>query len=939
MSLALVGRGRELDELGRLVVEAAGGSGALVVLSGEAGMGKTTMLSCLADAADGVHMPMVAGRAVMDEGAPAFWPWLRVLAQGADLELSPALLDLGGGPAAQERFVAVERTARALVAAAAPAGLLVMLDDLQWADDATLQLLRHVCAELPGSRLLVAVASRDIARLGSVSGLPITRAFDLAPLTVPDIDVYVRSVIEQRVDMSWPTYVSRMTGGNPLLVRELVRALAAEDRFAGPVGSVPVPASLRSLAGVRLEAVGDECRWLLGGCSVLGDEFDVTLLIAVADRDADQVAGWLAEAVAAGVLVDGPDIPTVLRFAHALVRQARYDALARVDRIWWHRRVADVLQAQAGSVGRTGEVARHRVRATEDTDSCRQAVIACRAAAAAAVRSLDYSDAAHWYRRAVELVAGAGLGAGEHAELLLGLAEAEYVEVQVSQALRHCVTAADLGAGLGRADLVARAALVVRGIGGERPNLVIVELCTRALTLLGDRGSDLHAKVLAQQAVALAEATEEGPDAAALRTAGMLSRRAMEMAERGGYPTALVDALHAREKLIGGPDSGAERLHLGGRLRQLGSVAGRPDAALWSYLWRIDGSLHLGMVAEADAEIAGLVGLAHRLGWPVARWHLLRAQAARAMLAGRFAEAEQLAVAGKALADRCEDPSMYGQYIAYILDIRRKTGRFGGDEPDFTAAAQTDPRPIVLAIAAEYRLAAGDADTARALFARLVPTLDTLPANIRWSAIVAMTGELAAAFDDIDTATRCYRLLLPYGKVYLASSYGYRGAYARTLGVLASAGGDHDAAVGHLQTAESMEQRVGAPAERAMAQVAHARVLRARAGRGDRERALALAEHAARAARRLGMAPTLTDATALVHEITGVSPDAVGSLTARERQVALLLADGLANRTIAGRLAVSERTVETHVRNLLTKLGLTNRTQVAAWTLRAGLRN
>jgi DNA-binding NarL/FixJ family response regulator len=86
------------------------------------------------------------------------------------------------------------------------------------------------------------------------------------------------------------------------------------------------------------------------------------------------------------------------------------------------------------------------------------------------------------------------------------------------------------------------------------------------------------------------------------------------------------------------------------------------------------------------------------------------------------------------------------------------------------------------------------------------------------------------------------------------------------------------------------------------------------------------------------MAPTLSGATALLHQLTGVGHDAVESLTARERQVALLLADGLANRAIADQLAVSERTVESHVRNLLTKLDLTNRTQVAAWTLRAGLR-
>src|SRR6266536_720625 len=938
MGLHLVGRRRELGELGRLTAEAKTGGGAVVRVSGEAGIGKTTMLSCLAQLADAAGMPVLAGRAVVDEGSPAFWPWLRVLAQGHDLGLSPALLDLGDGPAAQARFVAVERTARALVVAAPPAGLLITLDDLQWADDATMQLLRQVCAELPGSRLLVAAATRDASRLGVVSGLPIARTLGLPPLTATDIDEYVRSFVVGRVDPLWLEYVSRTTGGNPLFVRELVRALVAEDRFAAPVTALPMPEPLRPLAGGRLELVSEGCRWLLGACSVLGEEFDVTLLATVLDRDIDQVSRWLTEAVAAGVLVDEPDAPNRLRVAHALVRQARYDELARPDRLWWHRRVAEAIEASSGLAGRAGDVARHRLRAAQDAESCRAAVLACRAAVGTALRSLDYADAAHWYRRAVELVAGAGLSAAEHAELLLGLAEAEYVDVQVSQAIRHCVTAADLGDELGRADLLARAALVVRGIGGEQPNLVIAELCNRARALLGEQDSALHAKVLAQQALALAEATEEAPDAEALTTAVTLSGRAMAMAQRSGDPTALVDAMHAREKLAGGPDAGNERLELGARLRQLGSIPGRPEAPLWAYLWRIDASLHVGAVAEADAEIAGLAGLVERLGWPVARWHLLRGQAARAMLAGRFADAERFTIEGKLVADRCQDPSMYGQYIAYTLDIRRKTGRFGGDEPDFTAAAETNPRPIVLAIAAEYQLAAGDTDAARALFARLVPTLDTLPVNIRWPAIMAIAGELAVAFDDPDTAARCYRLLLPYAEVYLASSNGYRGAFARTLGILAGAGGDYLAADHHLDAAEAMERHVGAPAELAMARLAHARVLRARDASGDRDRALALAGLAARTARRLGMAPTLGGATALGHELSGVGPDAVGSLTARERQVALLLADGLANRAIADRLAVSERTVESHVRNLLTKLGLTNRTQVAAWTLRAGLR-
>jgi ABC-type cobalamin/Fe3+-siderophores transport system ATPase subunit len=131
MGAHLVGRRHQFDELARVVAGAASGEGALVVLSGEAGIGKTTMLSWLAVAAAGAGMPVLSGRAVADEGAPAFWPWSRAFAAGHALGLSPEVLALGSGPPAQARFVAIERAAAALLAAVPAAGLLVTLDDLQ----------------------------------------------------------------------------------------------------------------------------------------------------------------------------------------------------------------------------------------------------------------------------------------------------------------------------------------------------------------------------------------------------------------------------------------------------------------------------------------------------------------------------------------------------------------------------------------------------------------------------------------------------------------------------------------------------------------------------------------------------------------------------------------------------------------------------------------
>ncbi len=136
--MPLVGRDRELRELAALLADARLGQGALAVVSGTAGIGKTTVLTEVKALAKAGGTPTLSGRAVVDEGAPQFWPWLSVLEQGRGLGLDPTLLALGTSPPAQAHFLAVARTSAALLAAAPAAGLVVILDDLQWADEASL---------------------------------------------------------------------------------------------------------------------------------------------------------------------------------------------------------------------------------------------------------------------------------------------------------------------------------------------------------------------------------------------------------------------------------------------------------------------------------------------------------------------------------------------------------------------------------------------------------------------------------------------------------------------------------------------------------------------------------------------------------------------------------------------------------------------------------
>ncbi|GAA0511033.1 helix-turn-helix transcriptional regulator [Paractinoplanes deccanensis] len=873
MGSALIGRVAEVVALDRLRAGAERGEGAVVLVTGDAGMGKTALVEEAVSRAGAAGPAVLVGRADPDEGAPAFWPWTRLLESSGGL-LPPGLLALAdeGGSVAAARFRAIRRTVEALLRVG-PAVL--VLEDLHWADEASLALLAALAREIGRARLLVIGTSR------SALDLPGAEVLALEPWDVDAVGACLAGEAGGKAHGTWAAEVHRLGGGNPLYTRELARLLSREGRLARPAGDVRLPAGLRRLVARRTAQLSPACRDMLGVAAACGAEIDVTVLGRAAGQSRDAV---VAEAVAAGVLVDDPWVPARVRFVHELVRQALYDGLGRDERIRAHGGLADALTETRG--GSLAEIARHRVRAAVDPGSRERAVEACVAAAREATRGLDHREAVHWYGRALENAPG-------DAALRLERAAAAYRDGRLDVALADCAAVVD--------EVGAPAALVIRGVAGPLTP-ALMRLCERALEH-GLSDPD-RAQVLAQYAFLLAE--EQDP-AAARR----ISAEAMALAAASGRPDALVAAIHARHEVLDPVVDAGEVLELAERSCALAGPGGRPDAELWGRVWLLDARLMRGELAEYDAETARLAGLADRLGWPVARWHLLRARAARELVAGRLATARECAEQARDLGARSQDETAYYLYLAFLCGLSAHTGDYAWADP---LAFDREEIPIAVAQCGLIAKGLGDGDTVAVCLRRLRTALPRLPADARRLFVVVTTGELAAWTGDLDLVRECYARALPHAGIYLNSMSSCEGALDRILGVMAGALGDAGAAERHLAGAVAMEERIGAPSFAVLARVAYARQVRDTDPRLSRK----LASEALTGARALGMPAIAAEAAELARD----------DLTAREREVAALVAEGLSNRAVAQRLFLSERTVETHVRNALAKLGLSRRTDL-----------
>ena len=851
---SLVGRREQLAALRGAWRRARAGAAGVVTLEGAAGSGKTRLLSELAEELHRDGATVLAGRC-REDGVVAFAPFTEALrpyvaaAHGAlpdwvvgELARLLPELDPGAGapagPPQDVRHRLLEAVAAVIGHAARRGPVLLVVEDLHWADAATLQMLAHVVWTVGWAPLLVACSIREedaggvralqdllaeLARARRIERVPV------AGLAEAEVGRLAGAWLGTGAAAALASVVHGRTGGNPLFVEELVRHLV--ETHPGATGdalvaaaSTDVPAGVRSVIDRRLARLPELAAQAVRMAAIAGEDFALADVASACETSEERLAEELDAVVGAG-LVDETGAPGQYRFAHALVRAAVLAGTGGTRRALLHRRMAAVLAELPAErrERRVPELARHLLEARPLVDAAEAARWALRAAAQA-TRGLAYEDAAAVLERAAD----GELGADDplRAEVLLALGDARLRAGDGPSAQRCFRAAAAVARAVAAPELLARAALGLAGltvtVGPVRDD--VRALLEEALGAVAD-DAPLRPVLLARLAI-------ERYYAQPVTVREELSADALAAGRRTGG-RALLEALGARHVALWSPAHTEERLAIADELIAAASAAGDREAELQGVNWRVADLFELGEVEALRAAVAAHERLADDLRLPGYAWYAPMWHATLALLGGRLAEAEQHSQVGRRIGAAAHDENAALLFETQEFALASARGRITAEQDERVRrrVAHSPARAAWLTAVAVRAHALGDAALARDALAKGVEDLATMPLDA--NSLYAMTGlgAVAARFGDRRAASALYPRLLPYGEriVTIARGSYCTGSAWLALGLLATTLGERAAAVAHLEAAVARNDALGAVFYAAASHDALARVAADRA--------------------------------------------------------------------------------------------------------------
>ena len=889
-----VGRAGERAKLSAALSRALKGSGGLLLIGGEPGIGKTRLAEETASEATGRGLAVLSGHSYEMAGASPYVPFVEIVeAALAGADSPDAFRDQVLGDAAPEVARLVPRLRRLFpdlpppldlppeqerrylftclgdvfgrLAAARPT--LVVLDDLQWADEPTLLFLEHLAPQLPGLALLVVGTYRDVE-----VGRPLALTFEdlhrrrlaerleLGGMTEAETGEVVRALAGQEPPAPLVEGLHAETEGNPFFLEEVFRHLAEEGRLFDADGrfrsdtdlaALDVPEGVRLVIGRRLERLSADAQRLLAAAAVAGRVFSFRLLQALADLGPDGVLDVVDEAERAMLVRERRGEEEFL-FAHELIRQTLVASLSSPRRRRAHLRAAQaMIEVWAERLGeQAAQIAHHLVEAGEEADPG-QVLTYSLLAGQRALDTSAYEEALAHLERAAELEAVAA--PRQRAELFFALGSANRRLGHWEAAVAAWQRSMEEYEALGDHEAVGRTCLEV-GFNLAWANRITESVATyqRGLAALAEKVSADRARLLARLSVPLSYGGDPVAGDAMLAEALQLTDELGDEALRGFVLGEKSCALQASMRLVDLAAAGVEGAEI---MRASGDLWGTATA-----LGFVEMSLvHCGRFADAITVGDELLPLAERIGnYPALFVH----GRARGIL--EFARHGDL----DALDEFCRWDVDFSQrtIVAFIGHAYSWLGLAAFLRGDWEAAGgwfergAAQPPPVLPGFCwgswFRYLAAAGRRDEALAFFEEKQPLLPVPGRPNTWTAWTLLTAFTEGLYilGERERPAAWYPLLVEAsGTGVVLTSYFEGRLLERVAGMAAAAGQDWEVAERHFQLALHQADELPHQLERLETRHFYAEMLAERDGPGDLDRARTLLEEAVDGFTRLRM--------------------------------------------------------------------------------------
>jgi DNA-binding SARP family transcriptional activator len=894
----LIGRARELAGLearwDRALGVASGVDGTedpemqhrrIVLLAGDAGIGKTTLTAELARRVHDAGAIVLAGRSPRETVVP-YQPFLEALRHWA---LNAALIDLRatareyGSELARlipelrrrapelppppqdepetERYRLFEAVVGLLTELSRSAPVLLVLDDLQWADRPTLLLLRHMARATDPSRVLILGAYRSAERrgdtftnaLGELRRDRLASQLDIKGLSESETAELVRMRAGESPARGFAHALYEETEGNPFFAEEIIRHLIEAGVQVGSASPSELqrfglPEGVKQVIAFRLGRLEAPAAELLRVAAVIGRGVDAALLERVVLLDEDEFLAALDEALGAVLLVESDAKPGNYLFSHTLIRETLYESMSAPRRARIHKRVGEAIEAMQGRRRERylPELAYHFTRAA-DPENAEKAITYAFRAGEQATTMLAHEEAAEHYARALDVQGRFQPEASERrCELLLRLGEARVHGGERALGSSAFREAAALAERLGDGASLARAAIGASRRYVQPPGVVDTELIAmieRALELEPER-SLLRVRLLA----CLCGAIYHSPQRDRMPA---LSEEAVAIATELGDPESRAYACSARRRVLWDAPHLAERVEVSTEMLTLARQIGNLELQLQAHAWLVVDLLERGDIDAVDAQTEAFDAGAHRLRQPLYEWNSILWRAMRALLAGSLDDADRLASEALAAGGPAEAITASQYYAIQVLAIRRDQGRMAELEQAARRLVDDNPgRPAWRAALATLLCQERRLLEARAEFERLAANdFDDVPQDLDWMIAMTLLSDVCADLGDGDRAALLYSKLEPYANVNVVIGLAAvcLGSAESFLGKLAATMGRTDEAKRHFDRALEANSALGAPGCLARTQVDYARAL------GPGPRAEELLAVAAQSAGKLGL--------------------------------------------------------------------------------------